>query len=227
MMSKLRLENVSYRYPKGDLALDSLSLDVNTGESVGIFGENGSGKSTLLKAIAGLIEIDEGKIFLNGKEITEDIPQKRNIAYLFQKTFLYPHLTVYQNLKMGLNYYGLSDREIDLRIKEMLTTLKMTKKVNFKPSFLSDGEKQRIAIGKALIREPDILLLDESFTHLDEISKSKSIELIRNLKDRLGFSLISVDHDAVNLTRLTDRVVIMKKGKIVGESDVLSFAKTL
>lgn len=226
-MNELRLENLSYRYPKGDTALNSLSLCIKAGESVGIFGENGSGKSTLLKAIAGLISVDTGKIFLNGKEITDDIPQKRNVAFLFQQTFLYPHLTVYQNLKMGLNYYGLSESEIDLRIKEMLIALKITKKVNFRPSFLSEGEKQRIAIGKALIREPDLLLLDESFAHLDETNKTKSIELIRNLRAQLGFSVILVDHDAVNLTRLVDRVVRMEKGKIIGESDVLTFAKTL
>lgn len=211
----LEIKNLNFAYPKGEKIFSDFSISLKRDEIYGLIGKNGSGKTTLLKIISGLLYQDSGTIILNNKDVSNEIPQLRNDAYLFDKAVLYPHLTVYQNLKMGLNYYKLTEEEIDLKIKNMLIELNLVKYVNFKPKFLSEGQKQLICIGKALIREPDLLLIDEAFSNLDNLNKDLCVEKILALKKKYKFSIIYVTHNFVDLTRIANYIIALEKGKII------------
>lgn len=215
----LRLENISFSYPKkkkndAEISVFSnMSLNIKNSSFIGVMGENGSGKSTLLKLISGLVYPDAGRIYLNETDITNMTVQSRNIGYVFQSPVLYPHLTIYQNIRMGLNGYMLNEDDKDIRIKKILSQIKLLKKANYKPRHLSQGEKERVSIAKAIVREPELMLLDEPFSSLDSENKKKMLELLLQLKDEYKTTIIMASNQFNDVSN-ADKIILLKNGKV-------------
>lgn len=211
-MKKIEVKNLYISYDKINV-IENLSFDIEDGKCLAILGENGSGKTTLLRAICGLKDIKSGKIFFDGKDETNNIPQIRPLAYVSQNYTLYPHLDVYQNIAMGLNYYGLARDEKDEHIKKMLNLLQLKDYVNLKPKMLSEGTKQRLAIAKALVREPSLLLLDEPFSNLDDRNIKIIINAIKELKNTKGMCVLISTNNLKHCTALADSYLFLLSNK--------------
>ena len=215
----------SYKSKKEETKVfDSLDFNLEKETITVLMGESGSGKTTLFRLIAGLSYPDKGHIYLKGKDITEDIPQTRELALLFQNPVLYPHLTVYQNIMMGLNYFGLSEEEKDLKTKKILSLLKLTPRVNYKPRHLSGGEKEKVCLAKAFVREPPLLLLDEPFRGVDPQSKGLLLETLRQLMSEYHSTILMISHNFKEVSNFADKIVILKKGKVYSEKTPLDLA---
>src|SRR5690606_8376658 len=145
-------------------------------------GQSGSGKTTLLKIIAGILDVDQGTMYLDNQDITDLPIRKRNIAYVFQEQTLFPHLTIYENILNALKLSKISFREKDIKVKEIAKILDLAKYLNLKPEFLSGGQIQRVALAKAFIRNPKLILLDEPLSHIDESSKRNYRVMIKKLQ---------------------------------------------
>lgn len=227
----LSIENLSFSYKKKvkreikeTNIFTDLSFTLNKGETNVIMGESGSGKTTLLSLIVGILYPDSGKVILNGEDITDLTIQSREIAYIYQKPVLYPHLTIYQNLMMGLNGYKLDDEEKDLLIKKMLKDIRLTSKLNFKPRHLSGGEQQLVAIAKAMIREPKLLLLDEPFSSLDKENKRNSLNLLEQLRKEHNTTIL-LSTNRFNEGSNFDRILLLNNGKIYFDGSPLEMVK--
>lgn len=227
MNDMLRLENISFTYhdkKENTKVFDSLSLSLEK-ESINVLmGESGSGKTTLFRLISGLSYPDSGHIYLNDKDVTNDIPQTRELALLFQNPVLYPHLTVYQNVIMGLNYFGLKEEEKDIKVKRVLSLLKLTSKVNYKPRHLSGGEMEKVALAKAFVREPLLLLLDEPFHSIDPSGKKPLFDMLKQLKDEYHTTILMISHDFKEISDFADSVIILNQGKVYSKKTPLELA---
>lgn len=210
----LELKNIEFSFNKDKPIFNNFSMNVKRNSFTVIMGENGCGKSTLLNIIAGLKYENHGTIFLNNKDITGTITQQRDLAYVFQKAVLYPHLTVYQNIYFALSYYGLTNEEKDIKTKTILKQIKMSKYVNMKPRHLSQGQKQKISLAKAMVREPSLLLLDEPFAYLDKISQSELMNILIDLKESISTTVIFVSHNFESISNIADRLIVLKEGAI-------------
>lgn len=212
-MTDLRLIGVD-KFFGDNHVLDTVNLDVESGEFVVIVGPSGCGKSTLLRVMAGLEKPDAGIIKIAG-EIANDVPPAlRNIAMVFQAYALYPHLSVFNNLKFSLSIAGLSHEEITARINEVSRVLALEDYLERKPSELSGGQRQRVALGRALVRKPKIFLFDEPLSNLDAALRMNTRIEIANLHRTLGTTIIYVTHDQTEAMTLADKIVVMRSGKI-------------
>jgi multiple sugar transport system ATP-binding protein len=191
--------------------LKELDLDIAQGEFIVLLGPSGCGKSTLLNCIAGLLEPSEGKVFINGKNVTWDEPKDRGIGMVFQSYALYPQMTVERNLSFGLRVAGLAKEEIDKRVKRAADMLQLGELL---PMALSGGQRQRVAIGRALVRDVDVFLFDEPLSNLDAKLRAELRVEIKRLHQRLGNTMIYVTHDQIEALTLADRVAVMKGGVI-------------
>lgn len=209
----VRLVNVSKSF--GDKkVLNNIQLEVHEGEFLTLLGPSGCGKTTLLRLLAGFEHVDAGKIFINQVDVASTPPQKRRVNTVFQSYALFPHLTVFQNVAFGLKCKKIANQEIKLRVIESLQRVKMADYINAKPHQLSGGQQQRIAIARAMVNQPSVLLLDESLSSLDyRLRKSMQIEL-RQLQRKIGMTFIFITHDQEEALSMSDRVAVMIEGKI-------------
>lgn len=202
---------------EGDLPLD-IKLSINDGEFITIEGHSGAGKTTILRLIAGLIQPDRGKIIVDDKEWlnTENelflSPQKRNVGFVFQDYSLFPNMTVYENIKFALN----GDKDIN-HVNEMIEMMELEFLKDQYPSNLSGGQKQRASLARAIVRKPEILLLDEPLSALDNEMRLKLQDYILKVHRLFNLTTILVSHDISEIFKMSDRVVRLNKGKITNE----------
>jgi putative spermidine/putrescine transport system ATP-binding protein len=196
------------------LAVDNVTLSIATGEMVALLGPSGCGKTTTLRMIAGLVEPTRGEIVIGGHDVTRIPVHRRNIGMLFQNYALFPHLTVAQNIAFGLEMRRLPRAETSRRVRAALDLVQLPQMADRLPAALSGGQQQRIALARALVIEPSVLLLDEPLGALDKgLRESMQVEL-RQLQRRLGITTVIVTHDQEEALTLADRIVIMRNGRL-------------
>jgi len=215
-MSKIELQNITKIYDKTIRALDDISFTVNDGEFFVLLGPTGAGKSTTLRAIAGLEKIEKGNILFDEEDVTHAQPAARDTAFVFQQYSLYPHYKVYDNLAFPLRspLRKVPEDEIKEKITKIAEMLKISGKLNNKATELSGGEMQRVAIGRALVRDPSIYLMDEPLSSLDaKLRESLRVEL-KNIQLNLGSTILYVTHDQAEATTMADQIGVLENGKI-------------
>jgi len=198
----------------GKQVLDNFSLTVKKGQFVVILGPSGCGKSTLLRIICGLESPESGTVCIGGIDIGNLAPRDRNIAMVFQNYALYPHKTVYQNLSIGLKLKKMRKAEIDSKVMDVSSKLGIDKLLDRKPSSLSGGEMQRVAVGRAMTKDPELFLFDEPLSNLDANLRNKLRDELRMLHQMLGVTTLYVTHDQVEAMSLGDIIVIINNGVI-------------
>ena len=214
-MPQVRLDHVSAVYPDGTTALDDLNLEVADGEVVVVVGASGSGKTTLLRAIAGLAPVTAGRIEIGGRDVTDLGTAARDLAMVFEGDALYPHMTAEGNLRFGLRVRGTSTPEIDERVRAESRRFGLRAWLDRRPATLSAGEQQRVAVGRATVRQPSLLLLDEPISHLDASERFKMRHLLARQLRQTDATCIMVTHDQEQAMAIGDRVGIMSGGRIV------------
>ena len=215
-MSKIELQNITKIYDKTIKALDDISFTVNDGEFFVLLGPTGAGKTTTLRAIAGLEKIEKGNILFDEEDVTHAQPAARDTAFVFQQYSLYPHYKVYDNLAFPLRspLRKVPEDEIKEKITKIAEMLKISGKLNNKATELSGGEMQRVAIGRALVRDPSIYLMDEPLSSLDaKLRESLRVEL-KNIQLNLGSTILYVTHDQAEATTMADQIGVLENGKI-------------
>ncbi|BBD40246.1 ABC transporter ATP-binding protein [Aminobacter sp. Y103A] len=196
------------------VALQDVNLDVREGEFLSILGPSGCGKSTLLRIIAGLEEPSGGDIYIAGQKVTQDPVWKRKIGFVFQNFALWPHLTVFRNVSMGLELRKIEKGELHERVMEALRLVQLEALADRLPAQLSGGQQQRVALARAIVLKPEVLLLDEPLSALDKnLRQDMQVEL-KALQQTLGLTTIFVTHDQEEALSLSDRVVVMNRGVI-------------
>ena len=211
-MSGLRLASITKTF--GDFAaVDGLDLDVREGEFITLLGPSGCGKTTTLRIIAGFLVPDTGEVFINGRPVNNLPPNRRNTGMCFQSYALFPHMTVYENVRFGLRMRKVPPAEQKKRIREVLAMVGLEELAGRKPSELSGGQQQRVALARAVVIEPDVLLFDEPLSNLDAKLREYVRVEIRNLQKRLGITSIYVTHDQAEALVISDRVVVMNRGQ--------------
>ena len=198
----------------GRVIIDNLDLTVEKGEMVSLLGPSGCGKTTTLRMIAGFLIPDQGKVLLDGKDVTTIGPEKRPSAMVFQNYALWPHMTVFKNVAYPLKIKKMSKEEIERRVVEALTLVNLMHHKDSRPGQISGGEQQRVALARALVQEPDILLLDEPLSNLDAKLRVKVREDIREIQRRLKITTVIVTHDQDEALSISDRIAVMNDGKI-------------
>jgi multiple sugar transport system ATP-binding protein len=194
---------------------DGLSLDIEQGEFVVLLGPSGCGKSTLLNAIAGLLDVASGQIWIGGRNVTWEEPKDRGIAMVFQSYALYPRMNVRENMSFGLRMAKTPKPEIERRVRHAAELLQITHLLDRRPDQLSGGQRQRVAIGRALVRDAAVFLFDEPLSNLDAKLRNELRVEIKRLHARLGqATMIYVTHDQIEAMTLADRIVVMKEQKI-------------
>ena len=213
-MSSLSLEHIYKIYPSGVQAVTDFTMDIEDKEFIVFVGPSGCGKSTTLRMIAGLEEISDGNLYIDGKRVNDIQPKDRDIAMVFQNYALYPHMTVYDNMSFGLKLRKMPRAEIDARVKEAARILGLEPYLQRKPKALSGGQRQRVALGRAIVREPKVFLLDEPLSNLDAKLRSQMRTEITKLHHRLATTFIYVTHDQVEAMTMGTRIVVLKDGII-------------
>ena len=216
-MSKVELKNVTKIYDKTNKAIDDLSLTINNGEFFILLGPTGAGKTTTLRSIAGLEKIDNGQILFDEQDYTSIQPAFRDTAFVFQQFSLYPHYKVFDNLAFPLKsrLRNFSKEDIKEKVEKVAEMIKIKSKLNNKATELSGGEMQRVAIGRALVREPNIYLMDEPLSSLDaKLRETLRVEL-KNIQRNLGATILYVTHDQAEATTMADRIGVLEEGKLV------------
>ncbi len=193
--------------------LHGIDLAVRDGEMVVIVGASGCGKSTLLRIVAGLETATDGKVLIEGQDVTPLEPADRDIAMVFQTYALYPHMTVFDNMAYGLKIRGVPKAEIAARVKEAAEMLSIAQLLDRKPRQLSGGQRQRVAMGRAIVRHPKLFLFDEPLSNLDAKLRVQMRAEIRRLQKRLSVTSLFVTHDQVEAMTLGDRLVVMHEGR--------------
>ena len=212
-MGSLNIENVTKSFGKVEV-LKGIDLDVGDGEFVVFVGPSGCGKSTLLRVVAGLEDASSGRVVIDGKDVTTTPPAKRGIAMVFQTYALYPHLSVKNNMGLGLKQAGTPAAEIDRRVGAASAMLSLEPYLKRRPAELSGGQRQRVAIGRAVVREPELFLFDEPLSNLDAALRVNTRLEIAQLHRRLKATMVYVTHDQVEAMTLADRIVVLNAGRI-------------
>ena len=210
-MSNIVLKNLSKSYDGKTFAVKDFNIEIEDGEFAVFVGSSGCGKTTTLRMIAGLEEVSGGSVEVDGKDITNMNPKDRNISFVFQNYALYPHMNIAFSLKLS----KLPKDEIRKKVVEIAKVLEIEKYLKRKPKELSGGEKQRVAIGRALVRNPRVLLMDEPLSNLDAKLRNQMRNEIALLHKILGLTVIYVTHDQTEAMTLGDRIVVMDKGDIM------------
>jgi multiple sugar transport system ATP-binding protein len=212
-MASVTFEAASRIYPGTTVpAVNKLNLVVNDGEFLVLVGPSGCGKSTSLRMLAGLEEIDAGRILIGDKDVTNVAPKDRDIAMVFQSYALYPHMTVAENMGFALKIAGKSKEERDKRVRDAAKLLDLEPYLDRKPKALSGGQRQRVAMGRAIVREPQVFLMDEPLSNLDAKLRVATRTQIAALQRRLGITTVYVTHDQVEAMTMGDRVAVLKDG---------------
>ncbi len=214
-MATVRFDHATRTYPGNDRpSVDDLVLDIVDGEFLVLVGPPGCGKSTALRMLAGLEEVDSGRIFIDGQDVTEWSPKDRDVAMVFQNYALYPHMTVADNMGFALKIAGVDPEEIRRRVEEAAHILDLTAHLDRKPKALSGGQRQRVAMGRAIVREPRVFLMDEPLSNLDAELRAQTRAQIADLQRRLGITTVYVTHDQVEALTMGDRVAVMREGSL-------------
>jgi multiple sugar transport system ATP-binding protein len=214
-MGEIVLEHVSKVFAGGVVAVDDVSLRIESGEFLVLVGPSGCGKSTLLRMIAGLEEVTDGAILIDERDVTELPPRARDIAMVFQSYALYPHMTVRDNLGYGLKVRRTGKPEIEKRVAEVAKLLGLEDLLQRRPGALSGGQRQRVAMGRAIVREPKAFLMDEPLSNLDAKLRVSMRAQLAALHSRLGTTTIYVTHDQVEAMTLGQRVAVMREGRVL------------
>ncbi|MBY2991148.1 ABC transporter ATP-binding protein [Rhizobium leguminosarum] len=216
----IRMENVTKRYGEGAApSVDRLTLDVPEGSTVALIGPSGCGKTTTMRMINRLIEPTEGRILVNGEDVTKADPVqlRRHIGYVIQNVGLFPHMTIAENIAAVPNLLGWEQKRIAARTKELLDLVGLDPQEMLKryPRQLSGGQRQRIGVARALAADPAVLLMDEPFGAIDPIARARLQDEFRQILKRVRKTVVLVTHDLDEAIRLGDRIAIMRAGKIV------------
>jgi len=210
-MSSVTLSAIYKRYGKVE-AVRGISMDISNGEFVAFLGPSGCGKSSTMRMIAGLEEISGGDILFDGSSVIDKKPSERNVAMAFETYALYPTLTVYENLAFPLRAAGWSNFEVDKRVRDVAGVVGITELFERKPNRLSSGQSQSVGLARALIRKPNVFLLDEPISHLDTSQRFHMRAYIKRLHIELGYTMIFVTHDQEDAMALADRIAVMGTG---------------
>lgn len=214
-MAEVVFDHVTRIYPGNDKpSVDNLNLDIKDGEFLVLVGPSGCGKSTTLRMLAGLEEVNKGRIFIGGKDVTTMQPKDRDIAMVFQNYALYPHMTVADNMGFALKIAGTPKDEIRKRVEEAAKILDLTEFLDRKPKALSGGQRQRVAMGRAIVRKPKVFLMDEPLSNLDAKLRVQTRTQIAALQRQLGVTTLYVTHDQTEALTMGDRIAVIKLGKL-------------
>lgn len=219
-MSGVILKNIEKVYPNGFKAVHGIDLEIKPGEFMVLVGPSGCAKSTMLRMIAGLEEITEGELWIEGKLANKLPPKDRGIAMVFQNYALYPHMTTYENMAFGLKMAKFPKKEIAKRVRETAERLEISDILDRKPKEMSGGQKQRVALGRAIVREPKVFLFDEPLSNLDaKLRVSMRVRITQLHKELLSEGketmMIYVTHDQVEAMTMGDRICVLNKGKVM------------
>jgi sn-glycerol 3-phosphate transport system ATP-binding protein len=215
-LSEIVLDKVSKRFGRVK-AVDGVSFRAEPGKFVVLLGPSGCGKSTLLRLVAGLEEVSEGKIFIEGRDVTAMDPTKRKVSMVFQSYALFPHLTVAENIVFGLKVRRLAAAERKKRLERVAELVGLQAQLDRKPNQLSGGQRQRVALARAIVSENRICLMDEPLSNLDAQLRHEMRVEIRALQQRLGMTVVYVTHDQVEAMSMADRVILLRDGRIEQE----------
>jgi sn-glycerol 3-phosphate transport system ATP-binding protein len=216
-VSVIVVENVSKRWTTAGSevrAVDGVSFTLDEGTLNVLLGPSGCGKSTTLRLIAGLEPADAGRVFIGGREVTHLPPAQRSIAMVFQSYALFPHLSVAENIVFGLRVRKVAPSERERRLQRVAGLLGLSKLLERKPAQLSGGQQQRVALGRAVIAEAPVCLMDEPLSNLDAQLRQEMRQEIRNIQRTLGITMVYVTHDQVEAMSMADRVILLNAGRI-------------
>ncbi|QLG49838.1 ABC transporter ATP-binding protein [Natrinema halophilum] len=198
------------------VAVDDVTIDIEDGEFLVLVGPSGCGKSTTLRMVAGLETVTDGSIKLDGQSIEHRQPKDRNVAMVFQSYALYPHMTVRENMRFGLEEStDLSDEEMDSRVEESAEMMGIGDLLDRKPSDLSGGQQQRVALGRAIVRDPEVFLMDEPLSNLDAKLRSQMRTELQRIQQELGVTTIYVTHDQTEAMTMSDRIAVLNEGRLM------------
>ena len=215
-MAEVSLANVSKRFGAIE-AVRGLSLSIADGEFVVLLGPTGAGKTTTLRLIAGLERPEHGSIVIRGRDVTREVPAERDVAFVFQQYSLYPHLTAYDNLAFPLRSPArrMDESLIRRRVQQVAELLHIEQKLNNRATALSGGEMQRVAIGRALVREPAVYLMDEPLSSLDAKLRAELRLELKRIQRELGTTILYVTHDQIEAMTMADRIGVMNEGVLI------------
>ncbi len=213
-MATVELQNLSKIYEGGVKAVDNANISVEDKEFLVLVGPSGCGKTTTLRCIAGLEEITDGELSIDGKRMNDVAPKDRDIAMVFQNYALYPHMSVYENMAFGLKIRKYPRSEIETRVRDAAQILDIEELLDRKPKALSGGQRQRVAVGRAIVRKPKVFLFDEPLSNLDAKLRVQMRAELASLHTRLQATMVYVTHDQVEAMTMGDRIVVMRDGVI-------------
>ncbi len=213
-MATVTLKNITKIYDSDNPAVKNINIEIQDKEFVVLVGPSGCGKSTTLRMIAGLEDITDGELFIDGELVNDVSPKDRDIAMVFQNYALYPHMTVYGNMAFGLKLRKFPKSEIDERVRNASKILGLDEFLDRKPKSLSGGQRQRVAVGRAIVRHPKVFLFDEPLSNLDAKLRVQMRTEISKLHRKLGATMIYVTHDQTEAMTMGDKIVIMNNGII-------------
>ena len=211
-MATIELDRVTKVYADGTRAVDALSIDIADGELVVFVGPSGCGKTSALRMVAGLEDITDGEVRVDGRVVNDLPPKARDMAMIFQNYALYPHMNVYDNMAFGLKMRGIDAREIRRRVEKASIVLGLDEVLKKRPRHLSGGQRQRVAMGRAIVREPEAFLMDEPLSNLDAKLRVQVRAEIARIQRELGVTTIYVTHDQSEAVTLGDRVCVLRDG---------------
>ena len=212
-MATVTFDNATRLYPGGNRpAVDKLNIDIADGEFLVLVGPSGCGKSTSLRMLAGLEEVNAGRILIGERDVTDVPPKDRDIAMVFQNYALYPHMTVAENMGFALKIAGVGKEERATRVEEAAKLLDLEPYLTRKPKALSGGQRQRVAMGRAIVRQPQVFLMDEPLSNLDAKLRVQTRTQIASLQRRLGVTTVYVTHDQTEALTMGDRIAVLKDG---------------
>lgn len=220
-MANVVAEHVHKRFGNVNVITD-FNLEVMDQEFLVMVGPSGCGKTTILRMIAGLEEITEGKLFIDGRLVNDVPPKDRDIAMVFQNYALYPHMNVYDNMTFSLKMRHTDRSEIDRRVKQTAALLGLDELLKRKPRQLSGGQRQRVALGRAMVRDPKVFLMDEPLSNLDAKLRTQTRTELKRLHERLKATIIYVTHDQVEAMTMGERIVVLQDGVIQQLADPLT-----
>ncbi|MGN6524474.1 MAG: ABC transporter ATP-binding protein, partial [Actinomycetes bacterium] len=214
-MATVTFDKATRIYPGAERpAVDSLDLDIGDGEFLVLVGPSGCGKSTSLRMLAGLEEVNRGRILIGDRDVTKLQPKDRDIAMVFQNYALYPHMSVAENMAFALKIAGVDKDERERRVKEAAKLLDLEQYLERKPKALSGGQRQRVAMGRAIVRQPQVFCMDEPLSNLDAKLRVQTRTQIASLQRRLGVTTVYVTHDQTEAMTMGDRVAVMRDGRL-------------
>ncbi|MGL5693298.1 MAG: ABC transporter ATP-binding protein [Peptostreptococcaceae bacterium] len=212
-MSYIKIANLTKKFDDREV-LKNINLDINKGEIISLLGPSGCGKSTILKIIAGILDMDNGDIFLEDNSVKNTPTGKRDVAIVFQEYLLFPHMNVFENIEFGLKMKKVKREIRDKKVKELIKLVKLIGYEDKYPSELSGGQQQRVAIARTLAINPKVLLLDEPFSNLDINLRNQMREFVLELQKKLKITTILVTHDKEEALMMSDKIAVMLNGEI-------------